>query len=134
MTIPKELKRKVLSEENKGSILAFLAEGCSERQVASFLKVSKTVVHKNKITLCNHLICVGLKELPGLVIMTQQQCVTHLCRLVRELNPVNERLLWTRPPSEGESNRSFTDILQTQKREISATCAFSNAKQFQAMA
>uniref|UniRef100_A0AAY5L5H5 Tc1-like transposase DDE domain-containing protein n=1 Tax=Esox lucius TaxID=8010 RepID=A0AAY5L5H5_ESOLU len=45
----KELKRKALSEEKKGSILALLAEGCSERQVASILKISKTAVHKNKV-------------------------------------------------------------------------------------
>lgn len=37
----KELKRKVLSEEKKGSILALLAEGYSEHQVASILKISK---------------------------------------------------------------------------------------------
>uniref|UniRef100_A0AAY5KAR6 Transposase Tc1-like domain-containing protein n=1 Tax=Esox lucius TaxID=8010 RepID=A0AAY5KAR6_ESOLU len=44
-----ELKRKALSEEKKGSILALLAEGFSERQVASILKISKTAVHKNKV-------------------------------------------------------------------------------------
>ena len=47
--MPKELKRKVLSEEKKGSVLALLAEGYSERQVASILKISKTAVHKNKV-------------------------------------------------------------------------------------
>ena len=47
--MPKELKRKVLSEEKKGSILALLAEGYSERHVASILKISKTAVHKNKV-------------------------------------------------------------------------------------
>ena len=41
----KELKRKVLSEEKKGSILTLLAEGYSERHVASILKISKTAVH-----------------------------------------------------------------------------------------
>ena len=47
--MPKEFKRKVLSEEKKGSILVLLAEGYSERQVASILKMSKTAVHKNKV-------------------------------------------------------------------------------------
>ena len=47
--MPKEFKRKVLSEEKKGSILDVLAEGYSERQVASILKMSKTAVHKNKV-------------------------------------------------------------------------------------
>ena len=47
--MPKELKRNVLSEEKKGSILDLLAEGYSERQVASILKISKTAVHKNKV-------------------------------------------------------------------------------------
>ena len=45
--MPKELKRKVLSEDNKGSILVLLAEGYSEHQVASILKISKMAVHKN---------------------------------------------------------------------------------------
>ncbi|XP_053577469.1 uncharacterized protein LOC128666737 isoform X4 [Bombina bombina] len=44
-----ELKRKVLSEKKKGSILALLAEGYSERQVASILKISKTAVYKKKV-------------------------------------------------------------------------------------
>ena len=43
--MPKELKRKVLSEEKKGSILVLLAEG----YIASILKISKTAVHKNKV-------------------------------------------------------------------------------------
>ena len=47
--MPKRLKRKVLSEEKKGSILALLAEGYSECRVASILKISKTAVHKNKV-------------------------------------------------------------------------------------
>ena len=47
--MPKELKRKVLSEEKKASILALLAEGYSERKVASILKISKTAVHNNKV-------------------------------------------------------------------------------------
>lgn len=46
--MPKELKRKVLNEEKKVSILALLAEGYSERRVASILKISKTAVHKNR--------------------------------------------------------------------------------------
>ncbi|KAJ8389099.1 hypothetical protein AAFF_G00123050 [Aldrovandia affinis] len=46
--MPKELKRKVLSEEKKGSILALLEEGYSERKVASILQISKVAVHKNK--------------------------------------------------------------------------------------
>ena len=49
MTIPKELKRKVLSEEKKGSILALLAEGYSEHQVASVPKFSKMMVHNNMV-------------------------------------------------------------------------------------
>ena len=47
--MPKEMKRKVLSEKKKGAILALLAEGYSERQIASILKISKTAVHKNKV-------------------------------------------------------------------------------------
>lgn len=47
--MPNEFKRKNLSEEKKGEILALLAEGFSERQVASILKISKTAVHKNKV-------------------------------------------------------------------------------------
>lgn len=47
--MPKKLERKVLSGEKKGSILALLAEGYSERQVASILKISKTAVHNNKV-------------------------------------------------------------------------------------
>ena len=39
--MPNELKKKVLSEEKKGSILSFPAEGYSECQVASILKISK---------------------------------------------------------------------------------------------
>ena len=46
--MPKELKRKVLSEEKKGSILALLAEGYSERHDASIHKISKTAVHKSR--------------------------------------------------------------------------------------
>ena len=42
------MKTKALSEEKKGSILALLAEGYSECQVASILKMSKKAVHKNK--------------------------------------------------------------------------------------
>ncbi|XP_073405552.1 microtubule-associated serine/threonine-protein kinase 3-like isoform X2 [Dendrobates tinctorius] len=49
LTMPKELKRKVLSEEKKGSIVALLAKGYSERHVASILKISKTAVHYNKV-------------------------------------------------------------------------------------
>lgn len=49
--MPKELKRNVLSEQMKGSILAVLIEGYSERQVASILKISKTAVHKHKVKL-----------------------------------------------------------------------------------
>lgn len=45
--MPKELKRKVLSAEKKCSILALLAEGYNERQVASIHK--KMAVHKNKV-------------------------------------------------------------------------------------
>ena len=47
--MPKELKRKVLSEEKKGSILALLAEGYSEHHVASIIKISKTAVHKDMV-------------------------------------------------------------------------------------
>ena len=47
--MPKQLKRQALSDEKKGSILALLAEGYSERQVASILKISKTAVHKNEV-------------------------------------------------------------------------------------
>ena len=47
--MPKELKRKVLNEGKKGSTLAFLAEGYSERQVTFVLKISKMEVHKNKV-------------------------------------------------------------------------------------
>jgi ATP/maltotriose-dependent transcriptional regulator MalT len=47
--MPKELKRNVLSERNKGSNLALLAEGYSECQVASILTISKTAVHKEKV-------------------------------------------------------------------------------------
>ncbi|XP_073439992.1 uncharacterized protein [Dendrobates tinctorius] len=47
--MPKELKREVLSEEKKSSILALLAEGYSERHVAFLLKISKTAVHYNKV-------------------------------------------------------------------------------------
>ncbi len=47
----KELKRKVLSEERKGLISGLLAEGHSEFQVASILKMSKTAAHKNKVKL-----------------------------------------------------------------------------------
>ena len=44
----KELKRRRV-EEMKGSILALLAEGYSERQVASMLTMSKMAVQKNKV-------------------------------------------------------------------------------------
>lgn len=47
--MPKELKRKVLREEKKGSSLALLAEGYSKRQVVSILKTFKTAVHKSKV-------------------------------------------------------------------------------------
>ena len=47
--MPKEFKRKVLSKEKMGSTLVLLAEGYSERQVASILKISKTAVHKNTV-------------------------------------------------------------------------------------
>ena len=47
--MPKELQRKVLSEEKKGSILVLLAEGYTECQVASILKISKTAFHKNTV-------------------------------------------------------------------------------------
>lgn len=40
MTMPRELKRKVLSEETKASVVALLVEGHSERQVISILKIS----------------------------------------------------------------------------------------------
>ena len=39
MTMSKDLKRKVLSEENKGSILALLTEVNNEGQVPSILKM-----------------------------------------------------------------------------------------------
>ena len=38
------MKRKALSEENKGSLLALLAEEYSEHQVVAILKISKTAV------------------------------------------------------------------------------------------
>lgn len=38
-----------LSEENKGSILALLAEGYSKCQVASILKIVKTELYENKV-------------------------------------------------------------------------------------
>lgn len=47
--MPVEFKIKVLSLKKKGSILALLAEGHSERQVASILNISKTAVQKNKV-------------------------------------------------------------------------------------
>ena len=47
--MPKRLKIIFFSEEEKGSILALLVEGYSERRVASILKISKTAVHKNKV-------------------------------------------------------------------------------------
>lgn len=43
----KELKRNVLIEEKKGSILALRVEGYNEHQVASILKIS-AMAHKNK--------------------------------------------------------------------------------------
>lgn len=43
MTMPKELKRNILSEKKKGSILALVAEGIS--------LISKRAVHENNVKL-----------------------------------------------------------------------------------
>lgn len=47
----KRVAAKVLSEEKKVSSLALVAERYSEHQVSSILKISKTLVHKNKVKL-----------------------------------------------------------------------------------